>query len=118
MFEYRANLLDDDQIHDGDTLRLNVDLGFRSWLNGIPFRLNRINAPELLASNPAGKVSRDALRLWVPEGQELTIITQKDKTEKYGRYLADLYVGDVCLNDKLVDEGLAKYWDGKGERPV
>lgn len=118
MYEYRARLLDDADIHDGDTLRLEVDLGFNVHLRNIPFRLNRINAPELSSASPLGRVSRDQLRLWTPDNEELVIITQKDKTEKYGRYLADLYVGDVCLNDRLVEEGFAKYWDGKGPRPI
>lgn len=118
MYEYRARLLDDKYIHDGDTLRLEVDLGFNVHLRDIPFRLNRINTPELSSLDPAGRVSRDVLRLWCPDNEDLVIITQKDETEKYGRYLTDLYVGDVCLNDRLVEEGFAKYWNGKGKRPV
>lgn len=118
MYEYRARLLDDDDIHDGDTVRLEVDLGFNVHLSNIPFRLNRINAPELSSSDPRGRISRDQLRLWCPDNEELIIITQKDKTEKYGRYLSDLYVDGVCLNDRLVEEGFALYWDGHGARPV
>lgn len=118
MYEYKAVIY---SVYDGDTLRANVDLGFRIWTHGVPFRLARINAPELLKSDPRGRVARDYVMKNVPIGSEVHIRTYKDEQEKYGRYLADIYPKGFeyqCLNDDLVLLGYALYWDGTGERPV
>jgi micrococcal nuclease len=50
------------RVHDGDTLMLNIDLGFDVWTIK-PLRLFGVNAPEL--STEAGKVSRDWVQNWI-----------------------------------------------------
>lgn len=116
MYEYRAVVR---SVYDGDTFRANVDLGFNAWVNNIAFRFNRINAPELVKNDPAGRDSRDFLLTMMPVGATIIINTDKDKTEKYGRWLAEVFsptYGNV--NDLLVQFGFAKYWNGVGARPV
>lgn len=118
IYEYKARVR---SVYDGDTFRADVDLGFDVWLNDIAFRLNRINTPELSSTSLSGRESRDYLRLLMPIGSEIIVRTEKDKEEKYGRMLADAYVFDGfagSVNDRLVDAGFAKYWDGHGDRPV
>jgi micrococcal nuclease len=41
-------------------------------------------------------------------GKQVYINTIMDKTEKYGRLLANVYVDGVCLNDELIKNGLAE----------
>jgi endonuclease YncB( thermonuclease family) len=48
----------------------------------------------------------------------LTVRTQKDKREKYGRYLATVLSGTEDLGQALIDAGLALPYDGTGPRPV
>jgi micrococcal nuclease len=110
MYEYRAQVR---SVYDGDTVRLDIDLGFKSWLFDVPFRLSGIDAIEL--GNPGGREARDLVRLLAPFGSPLTIITEKDRTEKYGRYLATLYVeslGTTSVNQHLMDLGLAVPYSG------
>lgn len=102
-------------IHDGDTVRLDVDLGFGIWKRWERFRLTGIQAPEL--GTPAGNAARYWLRDLLPIGQEVRIVTEEDDQEKYGRYLATIFLGDLNVNDHLVDSGHAVYWDGTGPRP-
>lgn len=121
LYEYKVIVTD---VHDGDTFRGDVDLGFKTWLHDVPFRLNRINTPELADKSGAGRVSKLALQGYLPVGEAIIVRTIKDKEEKYGRMLADLYLPNDklslvgCINDKLVKDGFAKYWDGKGVKPV
>lgn len=121
MYEYRARVR---SVHDGDTFRADVDLGFNVWLNDVSFRLNRINAPELIKGDARGMASRDQLKLYLTSGDgNILIKTEKDKTEKYGRMLADVYttydmIPAYCVNDLMVQQGFALYWDGTGARPV
>lgn len=117
MYEYRVVVC---SVHDGDTFRADVDLGFDVWIKNTAFRLNRINTPELKGDTLVrAREARDALRELLPVGGEAIVRTQKDKTEKYGRMLADVFVnGTMLVNDLLVVRGFAKYWDGTGVAPV
>ena len=96
-------------VYDGDTVTVDIDLGLHVWVKGEKLRLNRIDAPEVRGeTREQGLISRDWLRDRVL-GQQLVIETQKDCKGKYGRYLAELWLGDVNINDALVSEGLAVY---------
>jgi micrococcal nuclease len=109
---YDAKITD---IVDGDTVIAHIDLGFRISREMI-LRLNRIDTPELRgATKDAGNASKDFVAKHAL-GKQVTIRTNKDKQEKYGRYLADIYIeNDVgvidCLNDLLVRHGHAIYRD-------
>lgn len=110
MFEYRARLA---SIYDADTVRLDVDLGFSIWTHRQPFRLAGIDAPEL--GTTEGRAARDWLRELLPIGTELTAITVRDGQEKFGRYLAHLYLpGEPIwsINEQLIEAGRARAYDG------
>lgn len=111
MYTYRARVV---RWIDGDTVILDVDLGFylRSQQS---FRLVGIDAPERSKADP-GPYQR-ALAYCeelAPAGSEIRCETLKG--DKYGRWLAVILVpikSDVgttymSLNMKLVSEGLAK----------
>jgi len=105
MYEYKAKII---SVYDGDTCTALVDLGFNINLE-IKIRLFGIDTPELRGEDrDNGIKSRDRLNV--------TIKTYKDRTEKYGRWLASIYIdvpetiiGDIqySVNDILVKEGLA-----------
>lgn len=109
MFEYRARIL---RVIDGDTVEAEIDLGFRVSLRAT-LRLAGIDTPELRGpTREAGRAATDYLELLLsklagPERQ-VTVRTQKDRTGKYGRYLADLVVGGRSLNEALVLAGHAR----------
>ena len=109
MYEYRGYVR---KIYDGDTITVDVDLGFGIELKGQKMRLLRINAPEVRGEQrPAGLKSRDALRGLI--GNKWVIIrTIRDKKGKYGRWLAEVFLnqGDTQLNvnDWLITEGHAE----------
>ncbi|MBS4029459.1 MAG: thermonuclease family protein [Ignavibacteriales bacterium] len=110
LYHYKATVLD---VYDGDTLTVAIDLGFNVQLRKEKIRLNRINAPELKErSKKQGIASRDFLRSLILE-KEITLQTIKDRKEKYGRYLGEVWITadgkDVNVNDELVKKGFAKY---------
>ena len=116
MYEYKANLL---RVIDGDTIEVDVDLGFGVWVRKQSMRLARINAPELKVVvdghrvvNPAGTSAREWLeKVLLLESAlgPITIITIKDRLDKYGRMLVELmYSGDrKSINDEMVSAGFA-----------
>ena len=83
-----------DKVVDGDTFYLTVDLGFHVY-HRIKVRLQGVDAPEIFrpvneAEKKAGLAARDFVERWLKQGR-LIIKTYKDRTGKYGRYLADVY---------------------------
>lgn len=114
MYEYNAKVT---AVHDGDTFKATVDLGF-SVLVEQTFRMQGINAPELKGMTmKAGLESRDKLRELIL-GKEIIIKSFKPDTslkqEKYGRYLARVYIFDEYsrrfsfdVNTEMIVQGLA-----------
>jgi micrococcal nuclease len=98
LFTYTAELV---RVVDGDTVILDIDLGFHTWRRGERYRLARINAPEL--KTPEGPPARDHLTslLGIP------LIATTSKADNYGRYLVELSVGGVNLGDAMVADGFA-----------
>ena len=113
MYEYKAFVR---KVYDGDTITVDIDLGFDVVLKNQKIRLSRINAPEIRGDQrPAGLKSRDALRSKIGN-KWILIKTKKDKKGKYGRWLADIFLEDKNINDWLMAEGLASEYgkkDGK-----
>lgn len=104
MYEYQAIIR---EIYDGDTVTADIDVGLNTWLHGQKLRLYGVNAPEMRGDSKAqGTISRDWLREKVL-GKSVIIRTHKDKTEKYGRWLAEIFIDGGCVNDSLVEVGLA-----------
>ncbi|MFO1174460.1 MAG: thermonuclease family protein [Paracoccaceae bacterium] len=107
LYFYRAILR---AVYDGDTVTLDIDLGFRQWMLGRSVRLYGLNAPELHgADREAGLASRDFLRETCPIGTEILLESILDRQEKYGRLLGRLHLGDGrCVNDLILAKGLAR----------
>ena len=114
-YVYKAIVL---SVHDGDTMTLSLNLGFEVQFK-LVVRLAGIDTPELKGkTKPAAVRSRDRLKELVAGGA-VTVRTFKDSQEKYGRYLAEVYVPGVerSVNQILVDEGLAVPYSG-GKKPA
>ena len=107
-FIYRAKVV---RVIDGDTIIVDFDLGLNSWRLDERLRLNRINAPEIRGRQKLlGKRSMDWLVDKI-EREFVVIETIKDKRGKFGRYLAEVWIGGVNVNDEMVELGLAEYKD-------
>lgn len=108
MYQYNATVLNN---YDGDTLRVNIDLGLGVWAFNQPIRVYGIDAYEI--STTLGKKARDFVRSRIPEGSKIVINTIKDSKEKYGRYLADITLPDgTNLAAHLINEGYAVAYFG------
>lgn len=108
MYEYRSTVL---RVVDGDTIDCRVDLGFDVGMD-MRLRLAGLDAPE--RNTESGRIAS----LWLADrlhaGTEIVVKTQKDRREKFGRYLAEVFLlGDtISINQTMLDAGLAKPYDG------
>jgi len=78
MYTYAIRLL---RVVDADTIRADVDCGFRIWLHDVALRLLRIDAPE--KATPEGK----AAAVWLAQylmGKQLVATTYKG--DSFGRW--------------------------------
>jgi endonuclease YncB( thermonuclease family) len=88
------------RVTDGDTLRVKVQ-GV-----GMDFRLSQIDAPE--KSQPYGSEARaDLLRL--VRGKQVVLVPID--TDRYGRTVADVWIGSRNVNRELVKNGSAWFYD-------
>jgi micrococcal nuclease len=117
MYEYKATVL---KVIDGDTVDVRVDLGFHIFQD-MRLRLYRIDAPELRGKTEeerkAAVLARSFLGQLLPVGKTLRVMTLKDKTEKFGRFLAELYLTDAIgdepsVNQMMIDAGHGVPYDG------
>jgi len=117
VYEYSARVVN---VVDGDTLDLDVDVGFRHRMID-RFRLYGINAYEVrgAAERRKGRAAKAAL-IDLIGGSAVLLRTHEDSRGKYGRWLADIYLegmgeptvfvsGRRCqhVNEWLVDQGHA-----------
>lgn len=104
MYEYKAIVTG---VYDGDSITVDVDLGMRVWLHKQKLRLAEIDAKPIKgAEREAGLAARDFLRELVL-GKQVVIRTKKDIKEKYGRWLAEIELGGVIVNDLMLSNGHA-----------
>ena len=89
-------------------MTVDIDLGHRIRTTDA-IRVRGINAPEL--SQPGGKEARDFLSALIPAGTRIRIQTFKNKRDKYGRWLGDLFLensdGTKSVNQMMIDAGHA-----------
>jgi len=105
MYEYKAKVI---SAYDGDTITCIVQLGMNVSVTE-KLRLAFINCPEIRGpEREQGLKSRDRIRELILD-KEVVIKTYKDKKGKYGRYIAEVYLHGVNINNLLVEEGLAEH---------
>lgn len=103
------------KVYDGDTITIAAKLPYeKSELYRFSVRLNGIDAPEIKGKTEdeknAAHISQKALEKLI---LHKNVILKNTNTEKYGRILADVYCGDLHLNQWLLDHKLAVLYNGK-----
>ncbi len=122
MYEYRCKVL---RVVDGDTVDVDIDLGFGIVLKDERVRIMGIDTPESRTRDKVEKLFGLASKARLKEligGKSGPILkTQinkkgEDMKGKFGRILGDFVVEDRMVTDILVEEGHAvAYFGGSKE---
>lgn len=88
------------RVIDGDTVRLEVQLGFNVTLHGVDVRMADVYAPERFT--PDGPKATEALRALLPTGATVTFIPRLtpsgDMTRSFTRYVGTITSGGSDIN--------------------
>ena len=107
------------KVYDGDTFTLAGHLPYDgSPLYRFSVRLNGIDCAEIKGKTEEEKECAIRARKELDElimGKQVTL--KNVKNEKYGRLLADVFVGDLHVNKHMIDKGLAVEYNG-GKKPT
>ena len=122
MNEYDVKVL---KVIDGDTVDVDIDLGFGIVLTDERVRIMGIDTPESRTSDKIEKLfglaAKDRLKELL--GEETVLITKDDKhgedmKGKFGRVLGDFRVGGKTVTEILIEEGHAVAYDGQSKDEI
>ena len=120
MYEYRAHVL---KVIDGDTVDVDIDLGFEVMLKDQRVRIMGIDTPESRTRDKVEDLFGEAAKARVAQllSGKVVLKTQinkkgEDMKGKFGRILGDFVIGDRMLTDIMIEEGHAvAYFGGSKE---
>ena len=125
MYEYKCKIV---KIIDGDTVDVDIDLGFGVWLHKERIRLYGIDTPESrtrdLEEKKFGLKAKELVETFMPVGSIQTLITEKDKSGKFGRILGKFRVHEphldryIILNNFMVDNHYAVEYNGQSKQEI
>ena len=123
MYEYRCKVL---KVIDGDTVDVDIDLGFGTWIHNERVRIMGIDTPESRTSNDIEKKFGLAAKSRLQEllGETAILKTQvskkgEDMKGKFGRILGNFATEDGrnCA-DILCEEGHAVAYFGGAKEDI
>ena len=125
MFEYNCTIV---KVIDGDTVDVDIDLGFGVWLKKQRIRLYGIDTPESrtrdLEEKKYGLIAKAFVLAHLPLGSTRTLTTVQDKTGKYGRILGKFKAYDsdldawVNLNQWMIIKHLGVEYHGQSKEDI
>ena len=121
MYQYKATII---KIVDGDTVDVDIDLGFEVWLKNQRIRLYGIDTPESRTSDKTekvfGKLAAAKVLEFCPIGSNIVLQTKTDDSRgKYGRILGELITEDgTNVNTFLVDNAYAVAYLGMSKDDI
>lgn len=123
MYEYRCKV---NHIVDGDTVDVDIDLGFGVWMHKERIRMYGIDTPESRTRDPEekkyGLAAKKFLTEMLNDPKGLTLKTSKDATGKYGRILGEIWrtsnYSNQSINQFMIDKHHAVAYFGQSKQDI
>ena len=113
MYRYKVNIV---KVVDGDTVDVDIDLGFGMVYKKQRVRMLGIDTPESrtrdLVEKKFGKASKKHLKTILEEAESIELVSH-DKG-KFGRILGDLFIGsnETSVNQQMINDHHAVAYTG------
>ena len=119
MYEYKCKVT---RVVDGDTVDIDIDLGFGVWLHKERVRIYGIDTPESRTRDKVekrfGLLAKEFVKQFV-KGSSVILRTQKyDAKGKFGRILGDIIVDNKSLSDTMIQEHHAVIYHGQSKEDI
>ena len=119
MYEYKCKVT---RVVDGDTVDIDIDLGFGVWLHKERVRIYGIDTPESRTRDKIekrfGLLAKEFVKQFV-KGSSIILRTQKyDAKGKFGRILGDIIVDDKSLSETMIQEHHAVAYHGQSKEDI
>ena len=119
----RAKVL---RVVDGDTVDIDIDLGFGVWMRKQRVRLYGVDTPESrtrdLEEKKFGMMAKKYVKGYLPIGTDQILRTHKDGKGKFGRILGEFVVemaeGMTTLNALLIKNHHAVKYTGQSKEMI
>ena len=125
MYEYSCKIV---RVVDGDTVDVDIDLGFGMWMHKERIRLHGIDTPESrtrdLVEKKFGLEAKKMVETYMPVGSTQTLITVQDKAGKFGRILGKFRIYDgkedrqTILNEWMIENHYAVAYLGQSKESI
>ena len=119
MYQYKCKIV---KVIDGDTVDIDIDLGFNVIISDQRVRMLGIDTPESRTSNleekPRGLLSKKKLEEKLPVGAWVKINTTKsdNNDDKFGRILGEFILNDgTNVNNWLIENNYAVAYTGQNK---
>jgi micrococcal nuclease len=122
MYEYRVEIK---RIVDGDTVDVDIDLGFGIWMKNERIRLYGIDTPESRTRDLEEKKYGLAAKMFLEnmlDDTKIIMKTNKDAEGKFGRILGSFWrtstFAEQSINDYLVEKHHAVRYYGQSKDDI
>ena len=125
MYEYNSTIR---YVVDGDTVDVDIDLGFGVWFRDQRVRLYGIDTPESrtrdLTEKLFGFAAKDFVKGYLPVGSNQILKTfigkdGEDMRGKFGRILGDFFINDgKMLVETMITEGYGVAYNGQSKTVI
>ena len=122
MFEYKCKLI---KVIDGDTIDVDIDLGFGVWLRNQRIRMYGIDTPESRTRDLEEKKYGLAAKAFLTEmldDSHLILKTHKDERGKFGRILGEVWrttnYADQSINNYMIEKHHAVAYHGQSKEDI
>ena len=118
MYEYNCKIV---RVVDGDTVDVDIDLGFDTWKCGERIRLYGIDTPECRTRDAEEKAAGLVAKKFVEDALHVggTYKLQTREKGKFGRFLGVIFISArTSINAALVSERLAVAYHGHSKQDV
>ena len=125
MYEYECTIR---KVVDGDTIDVDINLGFNTWINNERVRLYGIDTPESrtrdLEEKKFGLYAKSVVDKYLPVGSKQVLVTHLDKVGKFGRILGEFRIYDgeedrqTTINEYMIRKSIGVEYKGQSKNDI